>query len=143
VSEHFVENGISDLKGKDGKSGTVVLGEYKVPSNGNIVKLYEDEGTVKAEVTEYFNYELNDNTLVLKYPDRNGGEIKLRYSETGDSIYLNDAIPSIATLFSIMIAAIVYALLIFVLRAITADDVRLLPKGAKIEKLLRKVKLIS
>ncbi len=143
MSEHFVENGTSDLKGKDGKTGTVVLGEYKVPSNGNIVKLYKEDGTVKAEVTEYFNYELNDNTLILNYPDRNGGEIKLRYSDAGDSIYLNDAISSIATLFSIMVAAIVYALLIFVLRAITADDVKLLPKGAKIEKVLRKVKLIS
>jgi hypothetical protein len=67
----------------------------------------------------------------------------LRYTEDGESIYLNDGISRSATILSIGIAALVYFLFIFVIRAITTDDVRLLPKGAKIEKLLRKVKLIS
>lgn len=54
-------------------------------------------------------------------------------------------IPSIrlCTLLAIVVAAIIYFALIFAIRAISADDIRLLPKGEKIEKILRKVKLVK
>lgn len=48
----------------------------------------------------------------------------------------------IATLVSILVAVIVYAAAIFLLRAITRDDVLLLPKGAKIARVLEKMKLL-
>lgn len=44
---------------------------------------------------------------------------------------------SIATLASIVIAVIIYAILVIVLRAISPDDLELMPKGEKIAKLLR------
>jgi len=47
------------------------------------------------------------------------------------------------TLLSIFAAVIVYVLMIFAIRAITADDVRLLPKGEKILRVLKKVHLVK
>ena len=123
---------------------TVTETTYVVPSSGNVITVFEEEdGTVWGGVTEHFEYEMEKGKLSLKFPGRNEGTMSLRYSLDGDSIYLNDAISRTATVSSIAVAALVYFLFIFVLRAITADDVRLLPKGAKIERLLRKVKLIS
>ena len=49
----------------------------------------------------------------------------------------------IATLCAILVAAVVYALLIFILKAVTTEDVRLLPKGDKICRMLQKVHLIK
>ena len=48
-----------------------------------------------------------------------------------------------ATLGAIVVAAVVYAVVIFLLRAITLDDVLLLPKGAKIARALQKIKLLK
>ena len=48
----------------------------------------------------------------------------------------------IATLGSIAVAVLVYVVVIFLLRAITRDDVMLLPKGAKICRVLEKMKLL-
>lgn len=47
------------------------------------------------------------------------------------------------TLVSILAAVVVYGVLIFAIRAITADDIRLLPKGEKILSLLKKIKLVK
>ncbi len=47
----------------------------------------------------------------------------------------------IATIVAIATAALVYVTLIFVIRAIAQDDIELLPKGQKIEKLIKKLKL--
>lgn len=47
------------------------------------------------------------------------------------------------TLVSIIAAVAVYAVLIFTIRAITADDIRLLPKGEKILAVLKKIKLVK
>lgn len=49
----------------------------------------------------------------------------------------------VATLAAILCAMVVYFLLILLLRAITPDDVRLLPKGEKIYRLLAKLKLMK
>lgn len=49
----------------------------------------------------------------------------------------------IVTLAAICAAVLVYAVLIFAIRAITADDIRLLPKGEKILALLTKIKLVK
>lgn len=46
---------------------------------------------------------------------------------------------SIATLVAIIIGAVVYAVLIFVFRAITIDELKLIPGGAKFEKIVRKI----
>lgn len=45
---------------------------------------------------------------------------------------------SIATLLAIMTGAVVYVILIFMLKAITMDDVAVMPGGAKLQKILRK-----
>ncbi len=50
---------------------------------------------------------------------------------------------SIATLGAIAVAVLVYAVMIFAIRAITADDIRLLPKGEKILAVLVKIKLVK
>ena len=47
----------------------------------------------------------------------------------------------IATIIAILTAALVYVTLIFVIRAIAQDDIDLLPKGQKIEKLIKKLRL--
>ncbi len=49
----------------------------------------------------------------------------------------------VITLVSILAAVIVYAILIFTIRAITADDIRLLPKGERILSVLKKIKLVK
>lgn len=46
------------------------------------------------------------------------------------------------TLLSIVVAVGVYVILIFLLRAITPDDIRLLPKGNKILSILKRVRLV-
>lgn len=50
---------------------------------------------------------------------------------------------SMATAFSILMGAIIYGLVLIIVKGITADDFELLPKGRKIKKLLIKLKLIS
>ena len=47
------------------------------------------------------------------------------------------------TLLAILIAVLVYGLMIFVTKSITEDDVRLLPKGEKILRLLTRLKLMK
>ncbi len=47
------------------------------------------------------------------------------------------------TLAAIFVAAVVYAVMVFAIRAITADDIRLLPKGEKILSVLVKLKLVK
>ena len=48
----------------------------------------------------------------------------------------------IPTLMAILVAVFVYVLLIFTIKAITADDIRLLPKGEKILRILQKIHLV-
>ncbi|MCI9449436.1 MAG: polysaccharide biosynthesis protein [Clostridiales bacterium] len=50
---------------------------------------------------------------------------------------------SASTLAAILAAALVYTVLIFALRAVTEDDIILLPKGEKIRDLLKKIKLFK
>ena len=59
------------------------------------------------------------------------------------TLYENIIVPKLATLAAIVTAGIVYVLLIFILKAVTADDVKLLPKGEKICSALKKVHLIK
>ncbi len=47
----------------------------------------------------------------------------------------------IATILAILAAAAVYVTLIFVIKAIAPDDIELLPKGEKIEKIIKKLRL--
>ncbi len=47
-----------------------------------------------------------------------------------------------STLLAIFAAVVVYGILVFAIRAITADDIRLLPKGEKILSVLTKLKLV-
>ena len=44
---------------------------------------------------------------------------------------------------AILAAVVVYAFLIFAIRAITAEDVKLLPKGQKIYSVLRRFRLVK
>lgn len=127
------------------KAGTdVSVIEICVSSNGNIIKVYSIGEEYEAEIREHFTYEMSEKgQLSLTYPGRNNGTVKLRYSIDDDIISLNDSISRTATIISIGAAAVVYFLFIFVFRAITSDDVKLLPKGEKIERILRKVKLIA
>jgi len=62
----------------------------------------------------------------------------------GSYTILNGFMPGsrLVTLASILVAAIVYVLLIFVVKAINKDDVMLLPKGKFIYGLLHKIKLM-
>ena len=48
----------------------------------------------------------------------------------------------ISTLIAIVVAAAIYFVLVFAIKAISADDVRLLPRGEKIEGMLRKMRLL-
>ncbi len=59
------------------------------------------------------------------------------------SLYETFISPKIATLGAILTAGIVYVLLIFLLKAVTAEDIRLLPKGNKICSVLEKTHLIK
>lgn len=49
----------------------------------------------------------------------------------------------IAVLGAIVVAAAVYAVVIFLIRGISGDDVKLLPKGATIYRILNKLKLVK
>lgn len=49
----------------------------------------------------------------------------------------------IAVLCAILVAALVYMVILFLVRGISGDDVKLLPKGAKIYKILSKLKLVK
>ena len=119
------------------------ISEYSVNGSGYVIKVIEEGEEITASVTESFNYEMSDGKLKLSYPGRNEGTIKLRYNINSDTITLNDSVSRTATLAGIAAAVFVYVILIFAIKAISTDDVRLLPKGAKIEKLLRKVKLLK
>lgn len=59
------------------------------------------------------------------------------------TLYESFISPKIATIAAIGTAGIIYVLLIFLLKAVTADDVRLLPKGNKICSVLEKIHLIK
>ncbi len=119
------------------------LTEYSVPGSAVSIGITEKSGELSGCVTESFKYELGDDELKLTYPGRNNGKMTLKCEIDGDKAVINDSVSRSATIVSIAAAALVYFIAIFAIRAITADDVRLLPKGAKIEKLLRKVKLIK
>lgn len=119
------------------------ISEYSVEGSGYVINISEDGDNRSGAVTENFTYKMEDGKLMLTYPGRNDGTITLRYNIEGDTITLNDSVSRSATLAGIAAAAIVYAILIFTIKAISADDIRLLPKGAKIEKVLRKVKLLK
>ncbi len=51
--------------------------------------------------------------------------------------------PKLSTIAAIAFAAVVYFILIFLLRAVTAEDIKLLPKGTKICALLQRMHLIK
>lgn len=107
------------------------------------IVLSERDGELHGTVTERFEYEYSSDKLRLTYPGRNNGSITLKCTLDGERAIINDSVSRTSTLLSIAGAAVVYVILIFAIRAISADDVRLLPKGEKLEKILRKVKLLS
>lgn len=51
--------------------------------------------------------------------------------------------PKIAVLAAIGVAVAVYALVLFLVRGVSGDDIKLLPKGEKIYRLLRKLRLVA
>ena len=102
-----------------------------------------DEEGFHGTVTENFSYKLDGGKLKLTYPGRGNGTVTLKCDIDGDTATINDSVSRSSTILAICGAAVAYFILIFAIRAITTDDVRLLPKGAKIEKVLRKVKLIG
>ena len=102
-----------------------------------------DEEGFHGTVTETFSYKLDGGKLKLTYPGRGNGTVTLKCDIDGDTATINDSVSRSSTILAIGGAAVAYFILIFAIRAITTDDVRLLPKGAKIEKVLRKVKLIG
>jgi len=59
------------------------------------------------------------------------------------SNYIFETSPSIAVIGAIGVAGLVYLAMIFVLRAVTAEDIKLLPKGNKICALLTKLHLVK
>ena len=124
-------------------NGEVSVSEYALDSASIAIQITEDGEDLTARVTESFRYKLDGDKLKLTYPGRNNGSLTLKCVLDGDRAVINDSISRSATIVSIGAAVIVYFICIFAIRAITADDIRLLPKGAKIEKLLRKVKLIK
>lgn len=106
------------------------------------IQLSELDGELHGKITESFKYTYDSERLTLVYPGRNDGKISLKCTVDGEHAIINDSISRTSTVISIAGAALVYFVLIFAIRAIVADDVRLLPKGAKLEKILRKVKLL-
>lgn len=123
-------------------------------ADGDLLSFYSDESKITISVTdsgdeltgsitESFEWELDDSVLTLKYPGRSDGKVSLKFTVDGDCAVINDSISRTSTLLAIVGAAAVYFVLIFAMRAITADDIRLLPKGEKLAKLLRKVKLLA
>lgn len=59
------------------------------------------------------------------------------------TLYAGFVSPKLATIAAIATAGIIYVLLIFLLKAVTAEDIKLLPKGNKICSALKKVHLIN
>ena len=51
--------------------------------------------------------------------------------------------PKLAVVVAIAVAAVVYAVLLFLVRGISADEIKLLPKGTKIYSVLNKLKLVK
>lgn len=51
--------------------------------------------------------------------------------------------PKLAVVMAIAVAAVVYAVLLFLVRGISADEIKLLPKGTKIYSVLNKLKLVK
>ncbi len=139
VCEDHIALGI-DFSHDDILAGTGT--QYVVRDGYYTLKIFEYGGEMFAEIIEKFNYEMTDNKLTLSFVGRSDADVTLKYRVDGDTIYLNDGISRTSTLLSIMAAAVVYFIMILVIRAITVDDVRLLPKGQKIEKVLRKAKLL-
>ena len=124
-------------------SGDTKVVAYSVPSSHIIISVIREDGKIFGSISESFEYVLDGNELKLTYPDRNNGKMTLKCEIDGDTAIINDSVSRSATIVSIGTAAIAYVICIFTIRAITTDDIRLLPKGAKIEKLLRKVKLVK
>lgn len=60
----------------------------------------------------------------------------------GNILYSKFISSSLATVCAILTAGFVYILCIFLLKAVTADDIKLLPKGARIYSLLQKIHLV-
>lgn len=58
------------------------------------------------------------------------------------TLYVCFISPKVATIAAIATAAVIYVLLIFLLRAVTSEDISLLPKGKKICAVLQKLHLI-
>ncbi len=116
--------------------------EYSLPTDSYKIEIHTDVAELSGVIRENFEYEKTDSKLILKYSARNDGNISLKYTMDNGSILLNDSVSRSATVLSIGAAGIIYVLCIFFTKAITADDVRLLPKGAKLEKVLRKAKLL-
>lgn len=58
------------------------------------------------------------------------------------TLYENFISARLSTVAAIVTAGIAYLILIFILKAVTADDIKLLPKGQKIYSLLRKIHLV-
>ena len=71
--------------------------------------------SIACAVTAFFSYELLEGYI--------GGKI--------------------ATFAAICLAALVYLILLFLLRGVSGEDVKLLPKGEKIYRLLNKLKLMK
>ena len=51
--------------------------------------------------------------------------------------------PKLAVVMAIAVAAVVYAVILFLVRGISADEIKLLPKGTKIYSVLNKLKLVK
>jgi len=51
--------------------------------------------------------------------------------------------PKLAVVAAIAVAAVVYVVLLFLVRGISGDEIKLLPKGAKIYSILNKLKLVK
>ncbi len=105
--------------------------------------LIERDGELSCIVCEDMNYELKDDKLTLIYPSKNNAELELKCNIEGNTATVSDGNSKLATVAGIGAAAVVYVIFIFIIKAITADDVKLLPKGQKIERALRKVRLLK
>jgi stage V sporulation protein B len=56
---------------------------------------------------------------------------------TGNVVDLSRAGNAMASMLAILVAVVIYAVLVVLLRAISREDLKLMPKGDKIAKLLR------
>lgn len=123
----FVLTGIPNINVKGAAVGTAVA--YAVASLLNLM-------AVKKYTNTHFDFNLSVIKPLVSSAVMAGAVVG---SYDLLDLYMGR---SISTVIAVMVGVFVYAIMLFVIKGITYDDLKMMPKGDKIIKLLKKIKLM-